>query len=158
MEHQPTRRCSSDLDQSALVALQQAAMDVPSPGLSGHSSDGRRIIAGFESLATIPAQGDDVFRIAGTSPGVLSQWTPGHEEYSPNPRFLESQRELRDLLLTSAQSVAPTRAASPIGRNAAISDSHERPAESAIRSIVSTEERVVWLRNYLDEVAPWVSQ
>ena len=105
-----------------------------------------------------PGGQDDTFGITAASPSVLGLSNYGYDEYTNDPRFLESQRELRDLLLTSAQSLAPTRAPTPDDAGAFIT---EVPAlvsnASAIRSIVCTGERVVWLKNYLDEVAPWVS-
>jgi hypothetical protein len=95
-------------------------------------------------------------------PSYFSETSPslglsGFDEYTNDPKFLESHKELRDLLLTSAQSAAPTRAASPIAEEESRSQLPERLHNtSAVERVVSTGERVMWLRNYLEEVAPWV--
>jgi hypothetical protein len=79
------------------------------------------------------------------------------DEYTNDPRFVESQRELRDLLFTSAQSLAPTRAGTPEDHDTTLSGTlYEFSNGGAVKSVVSTGERVVYLKNYLDEVAPWV--
>jgi hypothetical protein len=81
----------------------------------------------------------------------------GFDDYTNDPKFVESHRELRDLLLTCAQSAVPTRAASPFAEEESQSQFPERLHNtSAVESIVSTGERVMWLRNYLEEIAPWV--
>lgn len=99
----------------------------------------------------------EVSKIDQTSPHLLTPSADGYTEYSPTPRFLESQRELRDLLLTSAQSLAPTRAGSPVYEEEITPGAREEPRnQSVIRRIISSEDRAAWLRNYLDEVAPWV--
>lgn len=89
-----------------------------------------------------------------------SSWLIGIDEYTNyanDPKFVESHKELRDLLLTSAQSAAPTRAVSSIADEESRSQLSERLHNvSAVESIISTGERVMWLRNYLEEVAPWV--
>lgn len=94
----------------------------------------------------------------GTSPSVLGLSTiSSYDEYSNDPRFVESQRELRDLLFTSAHSLAPTRAASPeADLTGSLLPRIGVDEDAAISKIVSTGPRVAWLRNYLDEVAPWV--
>jgi hypothetical protein len=109
-----------------------------------------------------PVRGGDVTSPFGRSP-YFSETSPsliglsGFDEYTNDPKFLESHNELRDLLLTSAQSAAPTRVASPIAEEELNQQLSERLRNvSAVKSIVSTGERVMWLRNYLEEVAPWV--
>ncbi|KAH6724798.1 hypothetical protein BKA61DRAFT_37096 [Leptodontidium sp. MPI-SDFR-AT-0119] len=94
----------------------------------------------------------------GTSPSVLGLSTiSSYDEYSNDPRFVESQRELRDLLFTSAHSLAPTRAASPeADLTGSLLPRIGVDEDAAISKIVSTGPRVAWLRNYLDEVAPWL--
>jgi hypothetical protein len=92
MEYQNGVRNASDLDQFASVALLDAAMHNTSPVLPGSLSHENRIVSDAEGFS-------------GFSPC---------DDYTDDPRFLESQREFRDLLLTSAQSLAPTRASSPV--------------------------------------------
>lgn len=92
-----------------------------------------------------------------TSPMNLSA-TSLYDEYSHDPRFIESQREFRSLLFDTARSTATTRAGSPIedldslGRPA----TKEPVAFSYLKDVVSTSERVTWLLNYINEVAPWL--
>ncbi|KAH8676472.1 hypothetical protein BGZ60DRAFT_371394 [Tricladium varicosporioides] len=91
------------------------------------------------------------------SPSVLEHSViSGYDEYTNDPRFVESHRELRGLLFTSANSLAPTRAGSPVDTSIGYPSSLSDTRESALRDVISTGERVVWLRNYLDEVAPWL--
>ena len=86
------------------------------------------------------------------------------DEYSSDPRFVESQRELRMLLFDTARSLAPTRATSPVLPADEIPNSLRSPeivsvsseTPSSIRLIVSTGKRVAWLKNYINEVAPWL--
>jgi hypothetical protein len=83
------------------------------------------------------------------------------DEYSSDPRFLESQRELRSLLFDTARSSGPTRVGTPenVDENiGSTSDRARRIAESTsfVKSIVSTGRRVTWLKNYITEVAPWL--
>ncbi len=91
-----------------------------------------------------------------------------NDEESNNPLFIESQRELRTLLHDTARSAGPTRLGSPVGGNDEGDNSPLVPPDSstsssggganaiASRAIVSTAERVNWLRNYIDEVSPWL--
>lgn len=86
-----------------------------------------------------------------------------YDEYSNDPGFIESQREFRTLLFETARSTAPTRTGSPAADDTDHLDvsttaSLSRPSEagSSMKSIVSTGERIVCLKNYIDEVAPWL--
>lgn len=135
MEYQNGVRNASDLDQFASVALLDAAMHTTSPVLPGSVSHENRIVLDAEGFS-------------GFSPC---------DDYTDDPRFLESQREFRDLLPTSAQSLAPTRASSPV-EQCGINHHNSKTLfdSSVIKQTVSSRERVVWLRKYHDEVAPWV--
>lgn len=122
------------------------------------------------------ANNDAFFRPSNEAPG-LNIFSPGipaspsilglssvswFDEYSSDPRFVESQRELRSLLFTSAQSLAPTRAASPASQDGTHGEEVPRSpnvapsSSSCMRDIVTTGKRVIWLQNYIQEVAPWV--
>jgi hypothetical protein len=86
------------------------------------------------------------------------------DEYSNDPRFVESQRELRMLLFDTARSGVATRAGTPILGSGEASDipeftrgnSTSREPPSFIRRIMSTGRRIMWLKNYINEVAPWL--
>lgn len=83
------------------------------------------------------------------------------DEYSNDPRFVDSQRELRSLLFDTARSSAPTRAGSPENGEDDVGSTTESARKalentSFIKSIVSTGRRVMWLKNYINEVAPWL--
>lgn len=82
------------------------------------------------------------------------------DEYSADPRFLESQNELRTLLFTTAHSIAPTRAGSPVGPHQTfpVTPGSNLSSEPTLytTSIISTEKRVTWFKNYIEEVAPWL--
>ena len=126
---------SFGLEQFASVALQDAAMNAANSRRRRSESHEDQMILGAEGFPNFSA----------------------YDEYPDDPRFLESQREFRDLLLTSAQSLAPTRVGSPVNPGTPTSPLPTTlPAASIIRQIISTRERVIWLRKYIDEVAPWV--
>ncbi|KAH8593954.1 hypothetical protein B0O99DRAFT_625658 [Bisporella sp. PMI_857] len=83
------------------------------------------------------------------------------DEYSNDPQFVESQRELRSLLFDTARSADPTRVGSPEngyddGRATTEKAGGRAGSPSFIQSIISTQQKVIWLRNYIDEVAPWL--
>lgn len=97
------------------------------------------------------------FSPTGVSPAALSVL----DEYATNQQFLELQEELRTLLFNSANSVAPSRAASPplvepgdvSAERAQVARTQE---EDVMKQIITTNGRADYLRNYIDEVAPWV--
>ena len=97
------------------------------------------------------------------SPLDAASW--GHDGFSHDPGFLASQEELRCMLFTIAQSAAPTRAASP-DANGQACDEEEREDRVVrgserdpmpMRSALSSRRRVEYLKNYVGQVAPWVS-
>jgi hypothetical protein len=152
---------SSGFDEFALLALRDATLSIESPTacqsqtIYGRGHMTSTFGAPVPAVPSFSAPSEDCFGISETSPSLLG--LSGFDEYTNDPRFVESHRELRDLLFTSAQSLAPTRAASPTALESSSSDVSERPQNaSAISDILSTRERLLWLRNYLEEVAPWV--
>jgi hypothetical protein len=89
------------------------------------------------------------------SPLDTASW--GHDGFSHDPGFLASQEELRCMLFTIAQSAAPTRAGSPDGQD---QDGGETPpgrGHVPMRPALSNGRRVEYLKNYVGQVAPWVS-
>jgi hypothetical protein len=90
------------------------------------------------------------------------------DDYACDPTFMELQEELRALLFNTANSNAPTRCASP-DRQDAFDDAAEPEVGPArdktlqkprnfMKEIVCTSKRTGYLRNYIGEVAPWVSK
>lgn len=87
-----------------------------------------------------------------------------YDEYSNDPRFIESQRQFRALLFDTAHSTGPTRVGSPVAGDGkgldcihpADSNASTTECGSYIGTVVSTGERVMWLKNYINEVAPWL--
>ena len=82
--------------------------------------------------------------------------------FSPDPGFLASQEELRCKLFSLAYSAVPTGATSP-------GDLHLGPAGDAAsfsasqphrvyRESLRSCKRIEYLKNYIAEVAPWVSR
>jgi len=104
------------------------------------------------ALAYTPSDSTDGPTFA--SPLGNTSW--GHDGFSHDPGFLASQEELRCMLFTIAQSAVPTRAPSP--------DEHEQDTEAPqggeqmhTRPVISNARRVQYLKNYVGQVAPWVS-
>ena len=152
-----------DLGQFASVALQHAASsarnlqsqtrnNVPwSPGRFESFHDD-------EQFGDAPQESGGPDPLVGVSPSVLGLSTVSwFDEYNNDPGFVESQRELRDLLFTSAQSLAPTRVGTPEGHSTSLDHfSQEFGNVDSVKLVVTSGERVVWLKNYVDEVAPWL--
>lgn len=87
---------------------------------------------------------------APTFPSPLGAASWGHDGFSHDPGFLASQEELRCMLFNIAQSAAPTRAPSP--------EIHAlRDSTAPIRPVLSSPRRIEYLKNYVGQVAPWVS-
>lgn len=63
------------------------------------------------------------------------------------------------MLFTIAQSAAPTRVASPDANGQDDGGKEERPERNSVpmRSALSSRRRVEYLKNYVGQVAPWVS-
>lgn len=81
-----------------------------------------------------------------------------YDGFSQDPGFLASQEELRAILFELANSAAPTRTSSPDSwRNYGHSvpkSYHERRREP---NPLSSRRRIEYLKNYVAEIAPWVS-
>ena len=93
--------------------------------------------------------GPHAFSPLGAGTGTVS-W--GQDGFSHDPGFLASQEELRCMLFTIAQSAAPTRAPSPDGQVSG----GDAPVQGR-RPALSNARRVQYLKNYVGQVAPWVS-
>ena len=81
--------------------------------------------------------------------------------FSPDSGFLASQEELRCILFSLAHSAIPTGATSPDALNLdkagdAASSSSSQP-HHVYRDSLRSRRRIEYLKNYVAEVAPWVS-
>lgn len=83
------------------------------------------------------------------SPATASSWP--FDEFAHDPDYLASQEALRSLLFTTARSAAPTRAGSPVDGEDTGVITHD------IKQVLSKGRRVQYLKNYMSQVAPWVS-
>ncbi|KAF1846113.1 putative C6 transcription factor [Cucurbitaria berberidis CBS 394.84] len=81
------------------------------------------------------------------SPATASSWP--FDEFAHDPDYLASQEALRSLLFTTARSVAPTRAGTPV-------DGDEPAGVVNIKQVLSKGRRVQYLKNYMSQVAPWL--
>jgi hypothetical protein len=92
----------------------------------------------------------------GSSPSMI--WRP--DEFMLSQDFLTYREELRSLIFSTAQSAAPTREGSPAAIDEAnlTLDLHPDDIQGrrATAQILSVGKRVHYLRNYVQQVAPWV--
>lgn len=86
------------------------------------------------------------------------------DQFVQDPGYLAYQEELRCLIFNTAQTAAPTREASPVSiggaegpkdGTASTDDDHEAQAQT--RAALAVGRRLEYLKNYVAEVAPWVS-
>lgn len=77
----------------------------------------------------------------------------GFDELAHDPGYLASQEEFRSLLFNTARSAAPTRAGSPAEEE----DQTIGDASFNIKQVLASGRRVQYLKNYISQVAPWVS-
>jgi hypothetical protein len=82
------------------------------------------------------------------SPATASSWP--FDEFAHDPDYLASQEALRSLLFTTARSAAPTRAGTPNG-------SDDLPGAVNIKQVLATGRHVLYMKNFMAQVAPWVS-
>lgn len=81
------------------------------------------------------------------------------DDFVSEPRYVESREELRYWMLSTAQAAPP----SPAHESSFTSgpESHESEGQSSVRHLVShlpsQRRRIDYLKNYISEVAPWVS-
>jgi hypothetical protein len=87
------------------------------------------------------------------SPLGANSWGDG---FSHDPGFLASQEELRCMLFNLAQSAAPTRAPSPDTQEQDGTQLRDR-GQTSTRPVLSNPRRIEYLKNYVGQVAPWVS-
>ena len=82
------------------------------------------------------------------SPGTASSWP--FDEFAHDPNYLASQEALRLLMFDTARSVAPTRANTPV-------DGDVPNSTVELKHVLANGSRIRYLKNYLSNVAPWVS-
>lgn len=98
---------------------------------------------------------------ASFSPGLTlddspQSWRP--DEFTLHEGYQEYREELRSLIFNTANSQAPTRHASPdtAGDPHPVAGPDDEVRHQTAR-ILAGEGRVTYLRNYVSQVAPWVS-
>lgn len=126
-------------------------------GLSSPPSYAHTMNSGWPSQPHAPAYSpsDSTHGPAFTSPLGTASW--GHDGFTHDPGFLASQEELRCMLFTIAQSAAPTRAGSPDGQGQGAEEPPRERGRLPMRPALSNGRRVEHLKNYVGQVAPWVS-
>jgi len=82
------------------------------------------------------------------SPATASSWP--FDEFAHDPDYLASQEALRSLMFDTARSVAPTRAGTPV-------DGDDSAGAMNVKRVLADGRRVFYLKNYMSQVAPWVS-
>lgn len=82
------------------------------------------------------------------SPATASSWP--FDEFAHDPDYLASQEVLRSLMFDTARSVAPTRAGTPV-------EGDGRAESVNIKHVLVDGRRIHYLKNYMSQVAPWVS-
>ena len=82
------------------------------------------------------------------SPGTPSSWP--FDEFAHDPNYLASQEALRLLMFDTARSVAPTRANTPV-------NGEDPNSAMKFKHVMANGSRIQYLKNYLSNVAPWVS-
>lgn len=80
------------------------------------------------------------------------------DELEHNASYIASQEELRSLIITTAQSTAPTREVSLARGESAEPDvaPDPGPEHDQMKQILSQGRRLEYLKNYIGQVAPWV--
>lgn len=82
------------------------------------------------------------------SPATASSWP--FDEFAHDPDYLASQEALRSLMFDTARSVAPTRAGTPVEGDDLIGTVN-------VKRVLADGRRIQYLKNYMSQVAPWVS-
>lgn len=82
------------------------------------------------------------------SPATASSWP--YDEFAHDPNYLASQEVLRSLMFTTARSVVPTRAGTPM-------DGDDGAGTMNIKCVLADGRHIQYLKNYISHVAPWVS-
>jgi hypothetical protein len=82
------------------------------------------------------------------SPATASSWP--FDEFAHDPDYLASQEALRSLMFTTARSAAPTRAGTPV-------EGDDMTGTLNIKHVLANGRRIQYLKNYMSQVAPWVS-
>jgi hypothetical protein len=113
-------------------AGQHDASTLSTPAIDLHASTA----CGFENM--------DPF----LSPATASSWP--FDEFAHDPDYLASQEALRSLMFTTARSAAPTRAGTP-------TEGDDFAGAMKIKHTLANGRRIQYLKNYMSQVAPWVS-
>src|SRR5690242_7549820 len=82
------------------------------------------------------------------SPATASSWP--FDEFAHDPDYLASQEALRLLMFDTARSVAPTRAGTPV-------EGDDTNGTVNLKHVLANGRRIQYMKNYMSQVAPWVS-
>jgi hypothetical protein len=144
----PWARSSASIDPSIAHLVQSSARsDSNTPSVQPRSRALHSIYGNDHLAQLLPESGYTIF-----SPGATSV---SSDDYAANPRFLELQKELRNILFTGAQSDVASRATTPHLRHTGVSEENAR-SRQATRTIICNRARLRYLKNYIDKVAPWL--
>lgn len=78
------------------------------------------------------------------------------DAFALEPGYLAYQEELRCLIFSTAQTAAPTREASPI-LEIDVPTEEDFAVQAQTGAVLASPRRLKYLKNYVAEVAPWVS-
>ncbi|KAH8646875.1 hypothetical protein BX600DRAFT_443845 [Xylariales sp. PMI_506] len=111
------------------------------------------------SGATFPTTPSGHQPLDEVSPSIV--WRP--DEFSLIHDYQEYQEELRCLIFSTAQSMAPSRQGSPAageswadGGSQLVQRVQDGSNHHLVKEILSNRENIKYLRNYVDQVAPWL--
>lgn len=77
------------------------------------------------------------------------------DAFVQEPGYLAYQEELQCLIFRTAQTAAPTRQSSPVPE-IDISPKENLATQAQTKAALAAPRRLVYLKNYVAEVAPWV--
>lgn len=101
----------------------------------------------------------DDFMIGDGSTPMTTSSIP-FDELLREPGYLEYQEELRCLIFNTAQTEPPSREGSPapgLEPGSSYTPAQQREAKAQFEVALSTGRRLEYLKNWIAEVAPWVS-
>ena len=99
------------------------------------------------------------FRLDDSSTSPASSRRP-FDEFLREPGYLEYQEELRCLIFNTAQTAAPSREGSPAlaqHSGTLYSPEEQQEAQEHLQAALSSGRRLEYLKNWVAEVARWVS-
>lgn len=95
----------------------------------------------------------DAYRLPDTSTSPSNSWPL--DEFVQDPSYLAYQEELRSLIFNTANTAAPSREGSPTP-DVSGHGKEDHEIQAVTKAALATGQRLVYLKNYVAEVAPWV--